>query len=89
MRDYLLFAVSPTLLAQSGASTTIERSSVERSGLGLSPFSHFAAARGAAVEVAAVARGAQDKHLITQRILALDETRRRHGPPSASKKLDN
>lgn len=55
MRDYLLLAVSPTLLTQCSSTSTIEGMSMEKCRVGLSLFAHEAAACRAAVHVASIA----------------------------------
>lgn len=73
MRDYLLFAISTTLLAYGCSAVGIKRAAIEFGGFGLSLFAHGPVANLAAVSVAAVAPGAHDKHSITLHILALNE----------------
>lgn len=74
MRDYLFFAVSPTLLSQSGSAPSFKRAAIKLGGFGLSQFAHRAVANLGAVSIAAVAPRAHDKYLITLMIVALDET---------------
>ncbi len=88
MRDYLLFAVSPTLLTLRGHEAGGEGASVAGGGGFLEASPGGGAAKWAAVELAAVASWAEDNDLITLRILALYEAPRDHAPPPASKKLD-
>ena len=88
MRDYLLFAVPPTLLPPSSHEAAVEGAPVAGRGLLLPSFARGNAAAGAAVRLPAVAPSAEGKQLIALTILALDETRRDHTPPPASKKLD-
>ena len=88
MRDYLFFAVPPTLLPPSSHEATFEGVPVVRRGLLLPLFTHGSPAARAAVALPAVAPRAECKCLITLTILALDETPREHAPPAASKKLD-
>jgi hypothetical protein len=75
MRDYLLFAISPTLLASCSHPAGREGAPVVVSGLLLSLLADDAAAARPAVPLPPVASRAERKQPVTLRISALNEPR--------------